>query len=524
MKGKMIQFNPRIYKTSVFVLTLVFFFILSVGISYTTLNKYLVQIELKRQTVELASEVKFLDEQLTALAYKSISTLEPNYFEEYASASIRLDIVLDLLKNNDTMHIDGIYEIFEDNRILKRFEQDAFDLAKNYRDVEALNILESIEYQRSKQDYENHLNEYILTMTQRYDYEIDANLKSFLASIVFVLMSALFFLYSIGLHFYRTLYVVELEKKLHILSTELMSSTFNLSFDSVRHILNRLKEILKNDLVYFVFYKEVDKTVYFSDSKFDGEKLERFMISLEGFPIGQKLYDHQKDYVFDHRLYKDVLRLRCCSESSQFIELGFVKAKAKAVYYELGLEALKRFVDALRLAILKQQSQDELYQLATMDALTHIYNRRSFMEKLNTELLRLNRFDSDLSILMLDLDHFKNINDKYGHSIGDEVLKHFALQTQECLRDIDIFGRIGGEEFSIILGECDIKQAEKVAIRIQKQLIKNPLMIKQEALIFTVSIGISKCQKADDVKCLLDRADKALYEAKNHGRNCVKVK
>ena len=458
------------------------------------------------------------------MAFKSIATLEPKYFESYASASIRLDEVLDLLLIQEIVQIDELEEIVEDNQILLSYEKEAFELAKSYRDSEALGVLESSEYKSAKQDYEDHLNQYISIINQRYNHEIDVNLKSFLASIVFVLISALFFLYSIGLHFYRTLYVVELEKKLHILSTELMSSTFNLSFDSVRHILNRLKEILKNDLVYFVFYQEVDKTVYFSDSKFDGEKLERFMISLESFPIGQKLYDHQKDYVLDHRLYKDVLRLRCCSESSQFIELGFVKAKTKAVYYELGLEALKRFVDALRLAILKQQSQDELYQLATMDALTHIYNRRSFMEKLNTELLRLNRFDSDLSILMLDLDHFKNINDKYGHSIGDEVLKHFALQTQECLRDIDIFGRIGGEEFSIILGECDIKQAEKVAIRIQKQLIKNPLMIKQEALIFTVSIGISKCQKADDVKCLLDRADKALYEAKNHGRNCVKVK
>jgi diguanylate cyclase (GGDEF)-like protein len=520
----MFQFNPRIYKTSVFVLTLVFFFILSVGISYTTLNKYLVQIELKRQTVELASEVKFLDEQLTAFAYKSIATLEPSYFEAYASASNRLDEVLNLLSINDSMHIDGIYEIVEDNRILLSFEQDAFELAKNYRDVEALNILESIEYQRSKQDYENHLNKYISTITQRYDYEIDANLKSFLASIVFVLISALFFLYSIGLHFYRTLYVVEFEKNLHGLSTELMSNEFNLSFDSVKKILNQMKDISKNDLVYFVFHQDLNKTVYFSDSNFEGETLERFISSLKDFPRHQELYDHQIDYVFDHRLYKDILRLRCCSESAQIIELGFVKVKAKAVYYELGLEALKRFVDAFRLAILKQQSQDELYQLATIDALTQIYNRRSFMEKLNTELLRLHRVESNLSILMLDLDHFKNINDKYGHAIGDEVLKHFALQTQLCLRDVDVFGRIGGEEFSIILGECDLSQAKIVATRIQEQLKKSPLMINQESLDYTVSIGLSKCQKSDDVKCLLERADKALYEAKNHGRNCVKVK
>lgn len=429
MEGKFIKDNPRIYQTSVFVLMLVLFLVISIGISYTTLNRYLSEIEFKRQSVELTSEVKFLDEELTALTYKSVYTPNLSYFDAYQAASIRLVDVLEMLLKEDVSNHSYVEGIISSNLLLLKMEDEAFVLAKAKQSDRAIEILESSQYQSEKLAYQKHLNEYIEYLISRYDREIDLTLKSFIASIIFLLLSAIFFLYSIGRHFYQIFYVVDLEKKFHQLSIELISSEFNLSYASIKNILNQLVEILKTDLVYWIYHHDDTKTAHLSDSDINAKESHALIVHFENHPIQEPMYDHKKDYVFSKTRYVDILRLRCCSKSEQFIELGFVKVKKSAPYAGLGLEALKRFMDAFRLAILKQQSQDKLFLLATMDSLTQILNRRSFMERLNTELQRLNRFEIDLSLLMLDIDFFKRINDNYGHSIGDMVLKHFAQQT-----------------------------------------------------------------------------------------------
>ena len=165
----------------------------------------------------------------------------------------------------------------------------------------------------------------------------------------------------------------------------------------------------------------------------------------------------------------------------------------------------------------------ELQRQAHLDHLTGLPNRRSFMDKSEVELSRAQRYDNTLSILMLDIDHFKQINDTYGHQAGDIVLKSLAMTFQEVLRNVDIIGRLGGEEFAAVLAETGIEKATEVAERLREVIASGEVELSEGNTInYTVSIGITTLiDRNSNIDVLLHEADKALYRAKQSGRNRV---
>ncbi len=165
----------------------------------------------------------------------------------------------------------------------------------------------------------------------------------------------------------------------------------------------------------------------------------------------------------------------------------------------------------------------ELEHQAKTDVLTGISNRRHFFEMAERELMRARRSEKPLALLMLDIDHFKKINDKCGHGAGDEVLKSLCLTSQGMIRNIDVFGRIGGEEFAIVLPETNLEQARTVAERLRDKLSETYIELAGgERVPFTVSIGVSALNEDDNsIESLLKRADVAMYKAKRYGRNRV---
>ena len=169
--------------------------------------------------------------------------------------------------------------------------------------------------------------------------------------------------------------------------------------------------------------------------------------------------------------------------------------------------------------------EEELIRQAHFDYLTGVNNRRHFMERAENELRRANRCGNQLSIFMLDIDHFKMINDRYGHKVGDQVLKMLADVCRSALRDIDILARMGGEEFAVLLPETDGSLALEVARRLQDSINKACLRLEGDlAIKIQVSIGVaSMTTPQDNMDILLHRADTALYEAKNTGRNRICV-
>ena len=165
--------------------------------------------------------------------------------------------------------------------------------------------------------------------------------------------------------------------------------------------------------------------------------------------------------------------------------------------------------------------EEELKRQARIDYLTGVANRGHFMDQAEQELARAVRYSNDLSIFMMDIDHFKQVNDRYGHKIGDSVLKKLAQVCLNTLRTVDILGRIGGEEFAILLPETNMAEALEVAERLRQEIASSRLPLEEGLPVqFTVSIGVSSLATSDDnIDVLLNAADKALYKAKEAGRN-----
>lgn len=168
-----------------------------------------------------------------------------------------------------------------------------------------------------------------------------------------------------------------------------------------------------------------------------------------------------------------------------------------------------------------------LSEVSSRDSLTGLYNRWFVLEKIDSELNRAMRHGSPMSLLMLDLDHFKRINDTFGHSAGDQVLQGIGRLLRESCRVYDVPGRYGGEEFCIVLPETKSGNTTVVAERIRQRLAASELPCGEGSIAVTASIGIAGTDSADAAVLspaeLIERADRALYAAKNRGRNRVEM-
>ncbi|MGK8836137.1 GGDEF domain-containing protein [Achromobacter xylosoxidans] len=178
----------------------------------------------------------------------------------------------------------------------------------------------------------------------------------------------------------------------------------------------------------------------------------------------------------------------------------------------------------LALLLLIQTSLSEQMQAAlTFDSLTGAYSRRSILDELEHELQRCARSGGRLAVLVLDIDHFKSINDRHGHAAGDAALRHFAQVVPKAVRASDRFGRLGGEEFVLLMYGCDAAHALVQAQRVCDALRDSPLYLQGQELRMTTSGGVATLQPGDSADGILARADLALYKAKELGRDRVEM-
>jgi diguanylate cyclase (GGDEF)-like protein/PAS domain S-box-containing protein len=173
----------------------------------------------------------------------------------------------------------------------------------------------------------------------------------------------------------------------------------------------------------------------------------------------------------------------------------------------------------------RKHIEAELQESATIDFLTQLPNRRHFMMRSEAELSRVRRADSRVAaVLMFDLDNFKALNDRWGHEVGDRALSHFAEILRAEVRASDIVGRLGGEEFAMVLPDTDTDAAIALARRVQQRTSRTPLLCRAEHIVLTVSVGVDTMRAADvGAYQSLSRGDKAMYRAKERGRNRIEV-
>ncbi|MBA53412.1 MAG: hypothetical protein CMK89_03065 [Pseudomonadales bacterium] len=195
-------------------------------------------------------------------------------------------------------------------------------------------------------------------------------------------------------------------------------------------------------------------------------------------------------------------------------------------------ETVKRRTQDLQAALEQQEKLNNILLeanrkldfYASMDSLTSLYNRRFFLKLANSEVERAKRYQHPVTFMMLDLDHFKNINDQYGHLAGDHVLERIALLLEDESREPDIIGRLGGEEFAILSPESTMQQASQMAERIRNRIKQESFEFEGHSIQVTVSIGISEVDVNEEhIESAMNRADKALYKSKGTGRNLVSI-
>lgn len=261
-------------------------------------------------------------------------------------------------------------------------------------------------------------------------------------------------------------------------------------YDATKQICKTLDEAA----VFASFLNEAKKYLRFSDCKFI------------------------RDSVPPPRIEKNdiVLPLKINRRSVGFLFCTGVEESDKAKFNILA----QQFFLGMKRAILYK----EIQELAISDSLTGVSSRRYCLDRLRQELERSRKFNYPFSVLMMDLDYFKTYNDRYGHLVGDAILKEACASIKENVRQIDIVGRYGGEEFCIILAETDKEQALQAAQRIRQAIESKLIRVYDEYVKITVSIGVSMFPAhARDTEKLIDCADQALYKAKQEGRNRVCV-
>ncbi|HEY9087913.1 MAG TPA: diguanylate cyclase [Anaerolineaceae bacterium] len=204
--------------------------------------------------------------------------------------------------------------------------------------------------------------------------------------------------------------------------------------------------------------------------------------------------------------------------------LSFIRSHPNRPYTERDLAFFQDLSERAALAIENAMLHAQVKQMAQHDALTGQFNRRAFFDLGRDQVTEHRKSHQPLAAIMLDIDHFKRINDHYGHAIGDEILLRVTDQCRKNIRHTDILGRYGGDEYVILLPRTDLSTARGIADRIHASISTQPLETKSGEILVTVSLGVAEADsRMQNIQSLLDMADKALYRAKQRGRNRVEI-
>lgn len=209
-----------------------------------------------------------------------------------------------------------------------------------------------------------------------------------------------------------------------------------------------------------------------------------------------------------------------------FVEQNEASALAgirKTLYINLSISLIITIIAVLLIYLALGRYQQRIEDMASTDKLTGLLNRHAFTILIDQLLAGYRREPRPMSLIMADIDHFKEINDRYGHLAGDEVLQAVSKRLQAALRESDLAVRWGGEEFLMLLRACDLSEAERIAENLRQAIQEETFNVLKHHIPVTISLGVSQFTGEETTAQLIDRADEGLYQAKRGGRNQVCV-
>lgn len=240
----------------------------------------------------------------------------------------------------------------------------------------------------------------------------------------------------------------------------------------------------------------------------------------EGIEKNQSILENQEDRI---NAQNNVIENRDHTIGTQqgllTVTLGVIAMFLIMIYALLRINILKNSANKKL-----EELNSKLYELATTDEMTTLFNRRHFIATAQSELLRQQRKKGQSVVVMIDIDHFKQVNDNYGHAAGDKVIVNVAKTLKDSSRTYDITGRLGGEEYAMMMVDCDLSVASEITQRLCKKIEQQEIAIDGHTITVTISVGLSALNEDDKtIEQVLSRADKALYKAKDQGRNRVVI-
>jgi diguanylate cyclase len=319
----------------------------------------------------------------------------------------------------------------------------------------------------------------------------------------------------------------------------LTPKNYRIWFEYFSGVMPDIKEILDDMLkmgIPFTSEKNEELYVRFFERDIEKENAEKRLSEIAASEdIGKKIEDSIVKTIKDiflssesvgsyketlHQHFKGMADVKNIDEIRSIVS-SLIKETAETIKSnEKTKEKLQNTVKELEEA---RKSLHEVQAEARTDSLTGLNNRLAFDEKIKEEMERFNRYKIPCSIAMIDIDHFKSLNDTYGHIVGDRALVHVSKELAKNLRKIDFVARYGGEEFAVILPSTAIKDAIIVIEKIRQEIFDTDFLVKDKSVEITVSGGVKEFGEGDTISHVTEKADEALYLAKNSGRNQVKA-
>ena len=513
-------------------------FIIIIVLIYSVIGDYEREQHINGQLLTSLSEIRYFDEALTLAANMFVLTGESKWEQRYNDTANGLDHAIHIAVALYPASQPYLDDIRTANYHMIVLEKQSMALVRAGRQADAQAILLSEEYQQDKVRYAEGLSLFLAALQDKqniHETEMRGRLRfSLNAILVFFLTIMFILLYTFRLLARR----LEIENTISLVSRQLLSQESDTIDEQIQWLMALLAD--KANAGYICLIHRSGDTVIrvwhhctlTSPHKNMAAELCDISIAIESADSGvvdwpylrwQSDHDHPEKQKLKQLGVGSYFCISTLGSGAEQLQLSLA-----STHYRLGVNqadqpVLNSILEIASQSIRQQIHKHNLFELATTDALTGVNSRRYFLEQLQQVIDQQKRFSGSASLLMLDIDRFKRINDTYGHAVGDVVLIRFAEIVKSCLREIDVLGRLGGEEFAVILPHTAAAGAAISAERI-RQAIENECVVADAAAIrFTVSIGatiIDSADKQPDVP--LKRVDSALYMAKEAGRNQVK--